>query len=128
MLLIPCPHCGARDQTEFGYGGEAHRARPTDSDRMSDARWAHYVFMRKNTKGVFAERWVHAAGCRKWFNALRNTATDEILAVYRMGEPPPGGFTDGLPTPAGEPAIGSGNDGSTVALGAFDPDAGGDRP
>ena len=24
MLLIPCPHCGERDETEFRCGGEAH--------------------------------------------------------------------------------------------------------
>lgn len=119
MLLIHCPYCGPRDQTEFAYGGEAHRARPTDGATLTDAQWAQYVFMRKNTKGVFAERWMHAAGCRKWFNALRNTATDEIVAVYKMGEAPPDGFSDGLATPAGEPSIGSGNDGSKVAVGAF---------
>ncbi len=24
MLLIPCPNCGPRDETEFHYGGQAH--------------------------------------------------------------------------------------------------------
>jgi len=36
-----------------------------------------------------AERWVHSAGCRKWFNVVRNTLTYEILAVYPIGEQPP---------------------------------------
>ncbi|MEE9588170.1 MAG: sarcosine oxidase subunit delta, partial [Hyphomicrobiaceae bacterium] len=85
MFVIECPYCGRRDQSEFSYGGEAHIARPTDSAELSDAEWAEYVFMRTNTKGVFAERWVHTAGCRKWFNAIRNTASDEILAVYKAG-------------------------------------------
>jgi len=89
MLLVPCPNCGERDQTEFHYGGEAHRTRPTAPETLSDAEWADYVFMRTNTKGVFAERWCHTAGCRKWFNALRDTGTDGFLAVYRIGEEPP---------------------------------------
>ena len=24
MLLISCPNCGPRDETEFHYGGQAH--------------------------------------------------------------------------------------------------------
>lgn len=89
MLLVPCPNCGERDQNEFHYGGEAHRTRPTAPETLSDDEWADHVFMRTNTKGVFAERWCHTAGCRKWFNALRDTASDEFLAVYRIGEEPP---------------------------------------
>jgi heterotetrameric sarcosine oxidase delta subunit len=114
MLLIRCPYCGLREQAEFAYGGEAHIARPTDSDSMSDAEWAEYVFMRSNTKGVFAERWAHVHGCRKWFNALRDTATDEFLAVYKTGEQPPAVGPRKLATPAGEPEIGSGNDATKV--------------
>jgi len=110
MFLITCPHCGeARDQTEFAYGGEAHRARPEWDEARTDRDWAEFVFMRTNPKGLFAERWMHAAGCRRWFNMLRNTATDDILAVYRVGEARPE-VTAVLPkTPSGE-AIGSGND------------------
>jgi len=39
MLLIPCPYCGARDETEFTYGGPSHVTRPelTASDREMDA-------------------------------------------------------------------------------------------
>ena len=109
MFLIRCPNCGERDQSEFAYGGEAHIARPTQSDTMSDPDWAGYVFLRSNPKGVFAERWNHQAGCRRWFNMLRNTATDEILAVYRIGEPRPEATADLPTTPSGE-AFGSGND------------------
>jgi len=25
-----------------------------------------------------AERWVHTAGCRRWFNVVRDTVTHEI--------------------------------------------------
>ncbi len=89
MLLIPCPYCGPRSEEEFSYGNEAHIARPKTPDKLSDEEWADYVFMRANTKGVFLERWMHAHGCRRWFNVARNTATYEILAVYEMGEKPP---------------------------------------
>jgi len=116
MLLIPCPWCGPRDETEFHYGGEAHIARPAAPDRLTDAEWAEYVFMRTNTKGPFAERWMHAAGCGRWFNAVRDTASDRILAVYRMGEPRPQVGEEALATPSGEPPIGSGNDGAKVQL------------
>ena len=40
MLLIPCPWCGPRDESEFGCGGEAHIARPSETERLSDADWA----------------------------------------------------------------------------------------
>ena len=89
MLLIPCPWCGPRDETEFRCGGQAHIVRPADPERLTDAQWADYVFMRDNPKGLFAERWQHAAGCRRWFNAMRNTVTHDIVAVYKPGEPQP---------------------------------------
>jgi sarcosine oxidase, subunit delta len=114
MFLIRCPYCGERDLSEFAYGGEAHIARPKDSDGMSDTDWASYVFERTNRKGVFAERWNHQAGCRRWFNMLRNTATDDILAVYRIGEARPGVTANVPPTPSGEALIGSGNDAAKV--------------
>ena len=89
MFLIDCPYCGTRQQTEFHCHGEAHIARPKDPDAISDAEWADYMFNRSNTKGVFYERWVHNHGCRRWFNVARDTVSDRILAVYRMGEKPP---------------------------------------
>ena len=110
MFLIPCPYCGPRDESEFSCGGEAHIARPLDTDRLNDAEWADYLFNRTNTKGVHRERWVHTHGCRRWFNVVRHTATDQILAVYRMGEdPPPIDDLTPLPTPCGEPRVGAGD-------------------
>ena len=110
MFLIKCPYCGERDQSEFSYGGEAHIERPTNSADLTDDEWAEFVFMRSNPKGVFAERWNHAHGCRKWFNALRNTATDELLAIYEIGATKPDVTADMPKTPSGESSIGSGND------------------
>ncbi|NNG03117.1 MAG: sarcosine oxidase subunit delta family protein [Inquilinus sp.] len=119
MFLIDCPFCGSRDQREFSCGGEAHIARPPRPASLSDDEWADYLFMRKNPKGVQYERWMHAHGCRRWFNVARNTATDRILAVYRMGEPAPALDGQAPPTPCGEPAVGSGN----LALGQGTPAA-----
>ena len=70
MLLIPCPWCGPRDETEFHYGGQAHVAYPADPAALTDAEWAAYLFFRDNPKGA-VRRAVDAtrAGCRRWFNA-----------------------------------------------------------
>jgi sarcosine oxidase, subunit delta len=89
MLLIPCPWCGEREETEFRCGGEAHIARPRQPQALSDGEWADYLFMRTNPKGVHFERWRHLHGCGRWFNLARDTVSEGILAVYRMGEPAP---------------------------------------
>ena len=89
MLLIDCPYCGPRDETEFSYGGQAHVAYPEDPYALNDREWAEYLFYRENPQGIFAERWNHSIGCRKWFNALRDTVSYEFLAVYRIGEARP---------------------------------------
>ena len=86
MLLFSCPNCGARNETEFHYGGQAHVAYPENPAELSDREWAENLFYRENTKGLFAERWVHSAGCRKWFNMVRDTVSYEVKAVYRIGE------------------------------------------
>ena len=91
MLRIACPWCGPRDESEFTCGGEAHIVTPADPAALDDAQWADYLFMRKNPKGLHFERWVHTHGCRRWFNAARHTATEEIVAVYRVDERPPEG-------------------------------------
>ena len=93
MLLIHCPHCGTRPELEFTYGGEAHVARPLDPAAVSDDDWAAYLYLRKNTKGVHAERWRHTRGCGRFFNALRDTTTDRILVTYKAGERAPTGET-----------------------------------
>ena len=81
MLYIPCPHCGPRNETEFHYGAEAGVGYP-DPNTLSDNEWARYLHIRANPKGWHAERWVHAAGCGRWFNLWRNTITHEIGPVW----------------------------------------------
>ena len=93
------------------HGGEAHVARPKDPDQVNDREWSEYVFVRANPKGIYYERWVHTHGCKKLFNAIRDTSTDEILKIYKMGETPPPikRFKNTLGSPSGEPDVGSGN-------------------
>ena len=43
MILINCPYCGERDQSEFSNGGEAHVARPENSENLNDKDWGHYI-------------------------------------------------------------------------------------
>lgn len=85
MLLIPCPYCGPRAEIEFRCGGEAHIARPGPHSDVSDEAWAEYLFYRGNPKGEHRERWLHSAGCGRWFNVARDTVTHQIRTVYPMG-------------------------------------------
>ena len=90
MLLIHCPCCKADlPELEFANAGEAHLVRPADMSDMSDADFQNYFFIRDNPKGVNLERWRHAHGCGRFFNAVRDTVTDKFLKVYSAGEPRP---------------------------------------
>jgi sarcosine oxidase subunit delta len=89
MLIIVCPYCGKRPEIEFSYGGEAHLTRPVQPLTLGDEAWAEFLYVRKNTKGVYAERWRHARGCGKFFNAVRDTTTDHFLSTYRAGDAGP---------------------------------------
>jgi heterotetrameric sarcosine oxidase delta subunit len=84
MLLIDCPWCRAREESEFVYGGDAGVTRP---DAAADAaQWLDYVYLRDNPKGPHAELWYHAAGCRRWIRVVRDTATHEIIETAPAGE------------------------------------------
>lgn len=89
MLLINCPWCGPREEAEFSCGGEAHIVRPLNPDALTDEEWADYVFMRQNIRGDQHEQWFHSAGCRRWFNAQRNTVTYKFSSSYKPGDPKP---------------------------------------
>ena len=88
MLQIKCPNCGYRDEIEFSCGGEAHISRPDYSISLTDKEWSEYLFLRSNPKGIFVERWVHSHGCRRWFNLVRDTVTNEIFEIYFIGSFP----------------------------------------
>jgi sarcosine oxidase subunit delta len=77
MILLTCPNCGARNVSEFRFGGETTQ-RPSEPTR---ATWAAYLYMRKNVLGVQREWWYHSA-CGSWFLAERHTKTQEIVKTY----------------------------------------------
>ncbi len=85
MLVIKCPWCGNREESEFTFAGQSHIQRPDITEGVTDEDWANYLFNRKNTKGIHLERWRHTFGCRQWFNVARNTISHEIISVYHMG-------------------------------------------
>ena len=94
MLYIPCPHCGLRNETEFHYGAEAGVAYP-EPNALTDSEWAKYLHIRANPKGWLAERWVHFAGCGRWFNLWRNTITHEIGPAWLPFTTQPKASADG---------------------------------
>ncbi len=89
MLLIPCPYCGERPEIEFSYGGEAHIARAANAAALTDEEWAAFLYARTNPKGTHAERWRHANGCGRFFNAVRDTVSDFFVVTYKVGDPRP---------------------------------------
>jgi sarcosine oxidase, subunit delta len=89
MLLIACPYCGTRPELEFVHGGQAHLVRPPDPATADAQTWGDFLYARDNTRGVHAERWRHTHGCGRFFNALRDTSSDQFLVTYRIGEQPP---------------------------------------
>ena len=89
MLLITCPHCGPRQETEFVCGGESHIARPGPPQQVDGSAWADYLFFRRNPRGIQYERWCHVQGCGQWFNVARHTVTHEIKAIYGMTDKRP---------------------------------------
>jgi heterotetrameric sarcosine oxidase delta subunit len=80
MLAIPCPWCGPRDETEFRCGGQAGIAFPPEPDALTDEAWATYLFYRDNSAGRVRERWCHSAGCRRWFELVRDAQTNALGA------------------------------------------------
>jgi len=47
-----------------------------------EAEWTHYIYTRANEAGVQKEWWFHRSGCRQWFQAVRNTVTNEMLESF----------------------------------------------
>jgi sarcosine oxidase subunit delta len=90
MLLIRCPYCEQElPEIEFRNAGEAHIARPTHIADETDDDFEKYFFIRTNPKGIIYERWRHAQGGARFFNAGRHTVTDKFLLTYKAGEKKP---------------------------------------
>ncbi|AFK63674.1 sarcosine oxidase delta subunit family protein [Advenella kashmirensis WT001] len=87
MLVIRCPWCGERAESEFNFGGQAGIERPANPEHLSDEQWGDYLFMRKNPLGIHREQWVHTHGCRRWFIAERDTRHYQFKSVEKIGAP-----------------------------------------
>ena len=59
------------------------RRLPAGSGRADRRGMGTVRVLPDNTQGLFAERWIHTAGCRRWFNAIRDTVTYRFQGVYR---------------------------------------------
>ena len=81
MLLIPCPHCGPRIETEFVLGGPVRAHRPEDPSAVDDEAWVDFLTVPPNPLGPLREKWWHVRGCGAWFVATRHTMTHEVGAA-----------------------------------------------
>ena len=86
MILVPCPHCGPRNVSEFRHGGEA-TTRPEPS-AASPEEWREYLYLRRNPAGWTTETWYHRAGCRAYFGAERHTVTNQFRRTWLAGSEP----------------------------------------
>lgn len=86
MLLITCPYCReSRAEEEFSYAGEADIRRPEAPAGLSDQEWGRYLHFRRNPRGEHREMWCHDAGCRRYFIAVRDTASYAISETAAIG-------------------------------------------
>ena len=83
MLLIPCPNCGARDESEFDYGG---RAISYPKLNALPADWHQALHLHEATGDEIDEFWFHASGCECWIKVTRNLVTHRISTVKKSTE------------------------------------------
>ncbi len=77
MLLIPCPWCGQRVETEFRCAGPVKPPR-SEFVNHSDEIWLEYLYQVNNYRDYLEEYWCHEKGCGEWFKLRRHTETHEI--------------------------------------------------
>ena len=77
MMLIACPFCGPRPESEFHFGGDFGNLRPEGFQTVGDDEWAAYLYMKKNLKGPVAEIWKHLT-CQEVFEMRRDTLTHAV--------------------------------------------------
>lgn len=78
-MLIPCPFCGRRPETEFTYAGPDMGPRDDDPSRFSDVQWVQALTVPPNPLGPVSEHWRHSKGCGAWVTIRRDTRTHEIF-------------------------------------------------
>jgi heterotetrameric sarcosine oxidase delta subunit len=101
-FLLECPLCGPREVYEFRYGGEIQKRPPPGSDQRT---WAEYLYGRTNIDGVERAWWFHRTGCRRWFQAERDTRDNRVIdTAWTLPAAPtgtgPGGAAATTRTPA----------------------------
>lgn len=84
-FLIPCPNCGERSVYEFRFGGEI-KSRPEAGS--NDVAWLAYSYATSNSERSQREWWFHTYGCRQWFFAVRDTATNVVSETSLPEEAP----------------------------------------
>jgi sarcosine oxidase subunit delta len=72
-FLLNCPNCGARDVSEFRYGGQVLPAAAADGARIAS-----------NLPDVQRERWFHRFGCRRWLVAERDVRTNAVRSTNSL--------------------------------------------
>jgi heterotetrameric sarcosine oxidase delta subunit len=82
-FVLTCPFCGVREVADFAFGGEV-TARPREQPSLREL--SQYNYFRRNVAGVQREWWYHRSGCRTWFQADRDTRTNEVLQVGLPGQ------------------------------------------
>ncbi|MGB0098435.1 MAG: sarcosine oxidase subunit delta [Solirubrobacteraceae bacterium] len=102
-FVLECPHCGIREVADFAFGGEVS-ARPRQTPTFRELN--RYNYFRRNVAGVQLEWWYHRSGCRTWFQAERDTRTNEVLRVGLPGKLGPGDPQPGDAGPGGPGARG----------------------
>jgi heterotetrameric sarcosine oxidase delta subunit len=85
VILIPCPHCGPRNSSEFAWTGErSPRPRPGEA-ATTPARWRAYLYERENPAGWTTETWYHRFGCRRYLVVERHAVSNEIRRCEPAG-------------------------------------------
>ena len=77
-FLLACPVCGPRDVYEFRYGGEI-QTRPAPGSDAARPGPTYLLRRGRTSPGVERAWWFHRAGCRRWFQAERDTRDNRVL-------------------------------------------------
>ncbi len=81
-MIIPHPHLGCRDSSEFVYKGDADLIfRPKKDINTSQLEFHNYLYLCNNPAGEHRELWYHEQGDRSWLVVTRDTLTHEITKV-----------------------------------------------
>jgi len=80
MLLINCPYCGERDQSEFSYGGRSANY-PTLDSAASVEKWHRAIHLHDSSQKLIREYWYHEYGCEQWIEILRDVDSHEMTPI-----------------------------------------------